>query len=163
MRRYAVLASGSALLLGAATIGSVASAASGPSGATAVSGPSAAGARSGALVKVVSSRYGRVVADSHGEAVYLFTKDGRGASRCQADCAKAWPPFLTRGAPRAGNGIVASGLGTRSRPDGARQVTYKGRPLYYYVGDKPGAILCQNVNEFGGDWLVVAPDGKPIR
>jgi hypothetical protein len=31
------------------------------------------------------------------------------------------------------------------------------------VGDAPGMILCQNVNEYGGDWLVVAPSGKAIR
>jgi predicted lipoprotein with Yx(FWY)xxD motif len=154
MRRYAVLAAGSALLLSAGVI---------DLGESAASGPSAGRARSGALVKVVSSRYGRVVADSHGEALYLFTKDGRGASRCYADCAKAWPPLLTTGPPRAGNGIAAPGLGTMHRSDGRRQVTYRGRPLYYYVGDKPGVILCQNVNEFGGDWLVVAPSGKPIR
>ena len=154
MRHHAILAVGSALLLSAAAIGSGVSAASSPSGGS---------ARAGALVKLVSSRYGRVVADSHGEALYLFTKDGRGASRCYAGCAKAWPPLLTSGAPRAGNGIAASGLGTKRRPDGTRQVTYRGRPLYYYVGDSPGVILCQNVNEFGGDWLVVAPNGKPIR
>jgi predicted lipoprotein with Yx(FWY)xxD motif len=155
MRRYAILAAGSALLLGGVAIEAGESAAA--------SGRSGGSARPGALVKVVSSRYGRVVADSHGEALYLFTKDGRGASRCHGDCAKAWPPFLTTGAPRAGNGIAAPGLGTRRRTDGTRQVTYKGRPLYYYRGDKPGVILCQNVNEFGGDWLVVAPSGKPVR
>jgi predicted lipoprotein with Yx(FWY)xxD motif len=156
MRRYPLFAAGSAVLLAAAAIAT-------GGGASAASGQSAGSARSGALVKVVSSRYGRVVADNRGEALYVFTKDGRGASRCYADCAKAWPPFLTRGVPRAGTGIAASGLGATSRPDGTRQVTYRGRPLYYYAGDKPGVILCQNVNEFGGDWLVVAPSGKPIR
>ena len=49
------------------------------------------------------------------------------------------------------------------RRDGKLQVTYKGQPLYYYVHDKPGLILCQDVNEFGGDWLVVAPSGQAIR
>ena len=39
-------------------------------------------------------------------------------------------------------------------------MTYRGRPLYYYVGDrKPGQILCQNVREFGGLWLIVRPSG----
>jgi predicted lipoprotein with Yx(FWY)xxD motif len=39
-----------------------------------------------------------------------------------------------------------------------------GRPLYYYVGDKrPGQILCQNVDEFGGTWLVVHPNGQLAR
>jgi predicted lipoprotein with Yx(FWY)xxD motif len=117
----------------------------------------------GALVKVVSSQYGKVIADSKGEALYLFTKDRRGPSRCYGACAAAWPPVLTKGKPRAGKGITASRLGTTRRSDGKLQVTYKGQPLYYYVHDKPGVILCQNVAEFGGDWLVVAPSGRAIR
>ena len=48
--------------------------------------------------------------------------------------------------------------------DGASQVTYAGHPLYYYVNDrKPGQILCQDVVEFGGTWLVVSPTGRAIR
>jgi predicted lipoprotein with Yx(FWY)xxD motif len=117
----------------------------------------------GALVKAVSSQYGRVVADAKGEALYLFTKDGRGKSQCYGACAKAWPPFLTKARPRAAKGISASRLGTVRRRDGRLQVTYKGQPLYYYVQDKPGVILCQNVTEFGGDWLVVAPSGNAVR
>jgi hypothetical protein len=43
-------------------------------------------------------------------------------------------------------------------------VTYAGRPLYYYVGDRrPGPILCQSVAEFGGDRLVVRPSGALVR
>jgi predicted lipoprotein with Yx(FWY)xxD motif len=117
----------------------------------------------GAALKVVSSQYGRVIADAKGEALYLFTKDGRGKSQCYGDCAKAWPPFLTGTKPRAGGGVISSRLGTVRRRDGKLQVTYKGQPLYYYVADKPGVILCQNVTEFGGDWLVVAPSGNAVR
>jgi predicted lipoprotein with Yx(FWY)xxD motif len=55
-------------------------------------------------------------------------------------------------------------VGTRGRSDGRLQVTYGGRPLYYYVGDrKPGQVLCQNVKEFGGLWLVVRADGQLVR
>jgi predicted lipoprotein with Yx(FWY)xxD motif len=43
-------------------------------------------------------------------------------------------------------------------------VTYAGKPLYYYVGDrKPGQVLCQNVPEFGGTWRVVRADGTLVR
>jgi predicted lipoprotein with Yx(FWY)xxD motif len=60
--------------------------------------------------------------------------------------------------------VKASLLGTIRRANGSRQVTYAGRPLYYYVGDKkPRQILCQNVSEFGGLWLVVRPSGKLVR
>ena len=46
--------------------------------------------------------------------------------------------------------------------DGTTQVTYAGRPLYYYVDDPPGEILCHNVEEFGGLWLVVEPGGEAV-
>jgi len=110
------------------------------------------------------SQYGQVVFDGRGFVLYAFTRDGRGPSRCTGDCAKAWPPYIVRAKPRAGTGIRASLLGTTRRVDGRLQATYGGRPLYYYVGDrKPRQILCQDVVEFGGRWLVVAPSGKLVR
>jgi hypothetical protein len=46
----------------------------------------------------------------------------------------------------------------------ARRSRAAARPLFYYVGDlKPRQVLCQNVNEFGGLWLVIRPNGKLVR
>ncbi len=121
-------------------------------------------AQSRATVTVRSSSYGKVIFDGRGFVLYAFTKDGRGASTCSGACAKAWPPYVVPGRARAAAGVKASLLGTIERADGKLQVTYDGRPLYYYVGDRrPGQILCQNVQEFGGLWLVVRPDGTPVR
>jgi predicted lipoprotein with Yx(FWY)xxD motif len=109
-------------------------------------------------VKPGSSQYGRVLYDSRGFVLYAFTHDANGKSRCTGDCAKAWPPYVVKRAPK---GAL---LGTTRRADGRLQVTYAGKPLYYYVGDrKPGQILCQNVREYGGLWLVVRPDGSYVR
>ncbi len=116
----------------------------------------------GAIVKVVDSDYGRVIADRKGEAFYLFDRESAGKSECYGDCATAWPPLLTKGAPRAGKGAKQKLLGTTRRRNGKLQVTYAGHPLYYYKDDTPGNILCQNVDEFGGLWLVVRPDGKSV-
>jgi hypothetical protein len=33
--------------------------------------------------------------------------------------------------------------------------------MYHYVADAPGRVLCRDV-EFGGRWLVVKPDGRPV-
>jgi len=121
-----------------------------------------ASARAGKKVKAVSSSYGKVIADGRGEAFYLFDRDRGGKSRCYGACARAWPPVTTKGRPRAGKGVKARLLGTTKRSNGKRQVTYAGHPLYYYVADSPGRILCQNVSEFGGLWLVVKPSGKPV-
>lgn len=116
----------------------------------------------GAIVKVVDSDYGRVIADRRGEAFYLFDRESTGKSECYGDCATAWPPLLTKGTPRAGKGAKQRLLGTTKRRDGRLQVTYAGHPLYYYKDDTPGNILCQNVDEFGGLWLVVKPSGEPV-
>jgi predicted lipoprotein with Yx(FWY)xxD motif len=110
------------------------------------------------------SSYGRVLFDGRGFALYAFTHDTKGKSTCAGACAKAWPPYLVKNAAKAGAGTRARLLGTTRRSDGSLQVTYKGQPLYYYVGDRSaGQILCQNVTEFGGVWLVVRPDGGLVR
>jgi predicted lipoprotein with Yx(FWY)xxD motif len=122
---------------------------------------SAAGGR--ATVAVHSSRFGRILVDGSGRTLYLFTHDPRGRSACGGACAAAWPPLYTHGGPVAVRGARPGLLGTTIRR-GGRQVTYAGHPLYYYVGDRrPGQILCQNVVEFGGTWLVVKPSGAPVR
>src|SRR5687767_4469424 len=109
-----------------------------------------AGGPAHATVKVAESRFGRMLVDGRGFSLYLFTRDRRGSSRCYGDCAKAWPPLLTSGAPRAGSGARKRLLGTTTRRSGKRQVTYRGHPLYYYVGEtRPGQVLCQDVVEFG--------------
>jgi predicted lipoprotein with Yx(FWY)xxD motif len=116
----------------------------------------------GKVVKVVGSQYGRVIADRKGEAFYLFDKEGGKRSKCYGECAAVWPPVLTKGKPRAGKGAKARLLGTTRRANGKLQVTYAGHPLYYYVDDSPGTILCHDVAEFGGLWLVVKPNGGAV-
>jgi predicted lipoprotein with Yx(FWY)xxD motif len=123
-----------------------------------------ASGRSAATLTVHSSRYGRILFDGRGFALYAFTRDPRGRSVCTGACAKAWPPYTVKGALRAAAGVKSGLIGTIRRANGSRQVTYAGRPVYYYVGDtKAGQILCQNVREFGGLWLVVRPDGRLVR
>jgi predicted lipoprotein with Yx(FWY)xxD motif len=105
-----------------------------------------------------------VLFDGNGRALYLFTKDGRRTSACSGACARAWPPLIAHGSLRAGRGARRSLLGSTRRADGSRQVTYAGHPLYRYVGDtRAGQILCQDVFEYGGRWLVVGPDGRAAR
>jgi predicted lipoprotein with Yx(FWY)xxD motif len=111
-----------------------------------------------------ASSYGKVLFDGRGFALYAFTRD-HGKSACYRACAKAWPPYYApKGSLTVGKGLKRSLLGTVRRKNGRRQVTYAGRPLYYYVGDRsPGQILCQNVFEYGGRWLIVRPSGRLVR
>ena len=152
------------LVLGMLALVAVAGAAS--SSAAAPAGQQTAGdTHASSTLTVRNTRYGRILFDGRGRALYAFTRDRRGgSSRCNGACAKKWPVYFAKGRPLAGTGARESLVGTTQRRDGQRQVTYNGRPLYYYVGDKsPGQILCQNVNEFGGTWLVVHPSGQLVR
>ena len=126
---------------------------------------SSASAGAQATLTVRSSSYGSILFDGRGRALYAFTRDRRGgASRCYGACAKAWPVYFASGRLVAGKGVKKSLIGTVRRRDGRRQITYNGRPLYYYVGDKSaGQVSCQNVDEFGGTWLVMRPSGALVR
>jgi predicted lipoprotein with Yx(FWY)xxD motif len=119
------------------------------------------GARRGPRVKLRDSQLGKVLFDGRDRALYLFTRDARNRSRCYGECAVAWPPFLAKGRPRAARGVKQSRLGTIRRRGGARQVTYKGQPLYFYVDDPRGQVLCNDVAEFGGTWFALDARGNP--
>ena len=124
--------------------------------------PTPAATRASLVVR--ASDFGRVLFDGSNRALYAFTRDPRGGrSTCYGACAAAWPPYLVTGSLRAGTGAKQSLLGTTRRRDGRRQLTYAGRPLYYYAHDPVGKILCQNVREFGGLWLVVRGSGALVR
>lgn len=107
------------------------------------------------------SDYGPMLFDRTGQAIYLFDKEQSSRPECYGQCAVAWPPVLTNGRPRASGATKASLLGTTSRRDGTRQVTYAGHPLYFYAHEGRYQVLCHNVDEYGGLWLVVQPDGRP--
>jgi predicted lipoprotein with Yx(FWY)xxD motif len=113
----------------------------------------------GEQLEVRDSEFGTILVDDEDETLYLFDKETSDTSECYGACAEAWPPYLTEGEPQAGKGIDQGLLGTTKRDDGTTQVTYNGHPLYYYVDDPPGQVLCHNVEEFGGLWLVVTPEG----
>jgi predicted lipoprotein with Yx(FWY)xxD motif len=129
--------------------------------ATAPAEAEASPARRGPRVSLRASQFGPVLFGGRARALYRFTRDNGRRSRCYGDCAVAWPPFIARGRPRAGEGVRQSLLGTVRRRNGARQVTYRGQPLYFYVDDPRGEVLCNDVTEFGGVWYALDAKGRP--
>jgi len=104
---------------------------------------------------------GTVLVDSEGMTVYDFTVDKGTMSNCYGGCEAAWPPVTTTGKPTAGEGAMASALGTTKRKDGTLQVTYEGHPLYTYSGDQgPGEA---NGNEVEGTWFVLDEAGAQVK
>ena len=107
-----------------------------------------------AALKVTRTRAGTVLASSRGLTLYYYSEDKphSGKSACTGGCATAWPPLA---APvKAPAGVRLPGkIGFITRPNGVRQVTLNGYPLYFYAGDKaPGQA---KGNGIGGSWHVV--------
>jgi predicted lipoprotein with Yx(FWY)xxD motif len=118
--------------------------------------------RPGTVIATGDSQFGEALFGGERRAIYYFDKETSDRSECYGACAAAWPPVLTEGEPVADGAVELKLLGTIERDDGTTQVTYAGRPLYYYVDDPPGEILCHKVEEFGGLWLAVQPSGDPF-
>jgi predicted lipoprotein with Yx(FWY)xxD motif len=116
----------------------------------------------GTEITVAGSQFGDVVFDAKNQAIYLFDAETTSKPECYGDCAAAWPPVLTDGEPVASGAAKQNLLGTAKRDDGTTQVTYAGQPLYYYAHEGPGQVLCHNVSEFGGLWLVLNADGDAL-
>lgn len=73
-----------------------------------------------------------VMVDTKGMTVYTFDQDaaGSGKSACVDACLANWPAVMAPG------GDLAEPYSAITRPDGTRQLAYKGMPLYTFVKDK---------------------------
>lgn len=123
------------------------------------SSPVPAGA---AELKTASSGAGQIVVDAKGMSVYFFTKDVKDSatSACTGACIAAWPPVLTETDSPAVDGVTGT-VGTIATPEGKKQVTLNGLPVYYYIKDKAaGDITGQGVN---GVWYLVSPAGEMVK
>jgi predicted lipoprotein with Yx(FWY)xxD motif len=132
-----------------------------PSGTAAPAAPTTTAAQeaSGAIVAVASSKPGDILVDADGRTLYAFTKDKGDQSVCSGECATNWPALT--GPATAGTGAQAGLLSTATQANGSSQVTYGGKPLYYFAGDaKPGDTNGQGV---GDVWFAVTADGELVK
>lgn len=127
---------------------------------------SSAGAASGHRAKSVVVSTTKIAAPGtillvSGKTVYTLKAS---TTPCSAQCVKVWPEVLL---PRhvkhatAGAGVKAAKLGTIRRRGGALQVTYSGRALYWFSGDKAPGQIHGNVTDTWGAWSVVAIATEP--
>ena len=101
------------------------------------------------------------VMTSGGFTLYRYTKDRAEppTSSCTGTCASTWPPIGGAAQPTL-DGVDATLIGTLVRPDGSKQLTVDGWPVYRYIKDMlPGTVNGQGVD---GVWQAVGPDGKPL-
>ena len=108
----------------------------------------AQGASRAPAIKYHHDVFGPILATHAKKALYTWNVEKRagGKIRCTGACAVAWPPLLAKGAvPKRVAGIKGT-FGTIRRPDGKRQVTYKGLAVYTYAHERPTQVLCDNVD-----------------
>jgi predicted lipoprotein with Yx(FWY)xxD motif len=102
---------------------------------------------------------GQVLVNGAGKTAYIYDKDSVGTTKCTDACATVWPPLAVTGTATYGTGLAASMFSTITRPDGTKQLTVNGAPLYTYSGDtKTGDTTGQGL----GDFYVAGSNGKMI-
>jgi len=133
-----------------------------PAASTTSSTPSTA--TSGLALTTKQSKLGAILAGGPKKlTVYLFEADKGSTSSCVGACAKLWPPVIATGQTQASGAALAADLGTTTRSDGAKQVTYKGHPLYYFAKDgDAGDAYGEALKSFGAGWYVLTPSGNKI-
>ena len=104
-------------------------------------------------VKVSAQTVGTMgkVLVANGKALYVLAS----GKKCNSACLKIWPALTsgTKGAS-AGSGVQKSKLGVTKDSAGAHQVTYGGKPVYFFVGDSKGTVKGNLTDQFG-KWTAV--------
>jgi predicted lipoprotein with Yx(FWY)xxD motif len=154
-------------VLATAALGLAACGSSGAAGSAPTPGPTtatqAAGTQSTTVSFMAAGPLGKILVDSSGKALYTPDEEAGGTVKCVADCIAVWVPLAAgSGAPTAPAGAPA--LAVITRPDGTKQVTAGGRPLYTFSFDAAGKVSGDGAaDDFGSvhfTWHVVHSDGS---
>ena len=111
-------------------------------------------------LRTANTPAGKMVVTGRGMTVYVYLPDQSQPSRtmCTGDCANDWPPVLLTGRTSKVSGVDGSRVGILVRPDGSRQLTLNGYPLYGFAADlRPGDIRGESVGE---TWFAIDPSGN---
>jgi predicted lipoprotein with Yx(FWY)xxD motif len=66
--------------------------------------------------------------------LYTYDKDSAGKSACAGPCVESWPPLVADPAAKA-----SGDWSLIDRAEGGRQWSFKGKPVYGFFRDVPGA------------------------
>jgi predicted lipoprotein with Yx(FWY)xxD motif len=106
-----------------------------------------------------SATLGSFLVGPTGMTLYTLSSDTATGSVCTGGCLAVWPPLqIAPGGSISGPAGASGTFSTIKRADnGMTQVTYEGRPLYYFAHDTaPGQTNGSGIKAFGGVWHVVA-------
>lgn len=124
-----------------------------PSGTTSTTGATTSDYHDNIYLVRTSTSGVAYIADFAGMTLYTYDRDTTGVSNCTtATCTANFRPYSS-GA--TGQGTLPNNIGVITRPDGSKQFTWKGKPLYYYSGDQnPGDMRGDNVDKA---WHLIRP------
>lgn len=120
------------------------------------SGASDSGSGSGGRVTTEQvDGLGAVLADADGMTLYTNDAESDGTINCVDGCVDFWPPLEGKAPPGDVSGVGGT-FGDVRRPDGTRQVTLDGVPLYTFAKDgAPGSARGDGFeDDFAGDHFV---------
>ena len=154
------------LLSGAIVTSALVLVACGSDGAVGSSPPVPSGAQDETVSIMAAGGLGNILVDSSGKALYTPDEEADGTVRCVAECISFWVPLAPGAtAPTAAPG--APTLAVIDRPDGTKQVTAGGRPLYTFSADSAGKVTGEGATDAFGDqhftWHAVHSDGTTSK
>jgi predicted lipoprotein with Yx(FWY)xxD motif len=158
MKRFLLSTTIAAAALALAACGSDGAVGSSSTGAPSTGAP----AQTATVSIMASGAMGNILVDSSGKALYSPDQEADGTVHCVDACLQIWVPL----APGATAPMAPAGgptLAVINRPDGTKQVTAAGRPLYTFAEDSQGKVTGDGAADaFGGQnftWHVVHADG----
>jgi len=154
MKRY--------LIAGFVAAAAVTLAACGSGGGSSSSGAARTGSGTALSVRQVNG-VGTVLVDASGHALYTPDEEANGMVRCTGGCTAFWKP-VSAGASLPATPAGVGTLGVVTRPDGTKQLTEAGKPLYTFVEDTSTTVKGNDFSDaFGGTrftWRAVVAQGS---
>jgi predicted lipoprotein with Yx(FWY)xxD motif len=95
----------------------------------------------GGVVSVQSVDGTKVLVDSQGRSLYTADVEQNGQIHCTGACTSIWMPVAaSAGEAKSASSDLDLDLGVVGRPDGGKQLTFKGRPLYSFTEENSGQL-----------------------
>ncbi|MGC8544715.1 MAG: hypothetical protein ACP5UJ_07645 [Athalassotoga sp.] len=100
-------------------------------------------------------KLGNYLVDANGMTLYYLDGESTSTIKCNGMCLSFWPAFNVKSI------VVPSGLNSSNfqifkRPDGSSQLSYEGKPLYYFIRDSyRGDVSGNNLKDPFGIWYAV--------
>lgn len=107
------------------------------------------------IMIATNQKLGNYLVDSDGMTLYYLEGESTSTIKCNGMCLSFWPAFDVKSIVVPA-GINPSDFQIFTRSDGTKQVSYEGKPLYYFVRDAHrGDIFGNDLKDPFGVWYAI--------